>query len=134
MPWMACGPGWPPESTGEAAGSTAKIVMFLNFFLSTSPTPVIVPPVPTPATKASIFFAPMKFMISFAVVLRCTAGFAGLPNWSGLKYSLPEATISSPFCNGALHALVRGREHEFRAVGLEQPAPLHGSWTRAWSG
>ena len=23
IPWMRCGPGWPPESTGEPAGSTA---------------------------------------------------------------------------------------------------------------
>ena len=25
MPWILCGPGWPPESTGESSGSTATI-------------------------------------------------------------------------------------------------------------
>ncbi len=48
MPWIGCGPLAPPESTGEAAGSTATICTDGLRSLSTWPTPVIVPPVPTP--------------------------------------------------------------------------------------
>ena len=53
MPWILCGPGWPPEITGLSSGSTAKTFRFGRRGFSTSPTPVTVPPVPTPATKAS---------------------------------------------------------------------------------
>ena len=30
MPWILCGPGRPPDSTGEAAGSTAITVRFYS--------------------------------------------------------------------------------------------------------
>ena len=26
MPWILCGPGWPPDRTGESSGSTATIL------------------------------------------------------------------------------------------------------------
>ena len=48
MPWILCGPGWPPESTGESSGSTATICRPGLRGFSTWPTPVMVPPVPTP--------------------------------------------------------------------------------------
>ena len=48
MPWILCGPGWPPERTGESSGSTATIRSDGLRGLSTWPTPVMVPPVPTP--------------------------------------------------------------------------------------
>ena len=53
MPWILWGPPWPWERTGEEAGSTATT--FTSFFLPFRnwPTPVTVPPVPTPATKQS---------------------------------------------------------------------------------
>ena len=55
MPWIGCGPLTPPESTGDAAGSTAtKRTDGLRSRI-TSATPVIVPPVPTAATKMSSF-------------------------------------------------------------------------------
>ena len=47
--------------------------------LNTSPHPVIVPPVPTPATKASSRPS-SAVQISRAVVARCIAGLAGLEN------------------------------------------------------
>ena len=53
MPAILCLPGLPPERTGDASGSTATIKTSGHFFLNTSPTPVIVQPVPTPTTKAS---------------------------------------------------------------------------------
>ena len=51
MPWILCGPGGIPESTAEVAGSTATTCVLGLRSFSTSPTPVIVPPVPTPATR-----------------------------------------------------------------------------------
>src|SRR5258706_441205 len=48
MPWILCGPTGPPESTAEVAGSRATMRQPGNLSLNTSPTPVIVPPVPTP--------------------------------------------------------------------------------------
>ena len=39
------------DSTGEVAGSTATTLTAGFLFLRYSPTPVTVPPVPTPATK-----------------------------------------------------------------------------------
>jgi len=54
MPWIGWGPFLPPDSTGDAAGSTAT-----NCTEGCVPddlgNPVMVPPVPTPATKMSIF-------------------------------------------------------------------------------
>ena len=57
-----------PESTGEFSGSTATILTegFLSF--NTSPIPVIVPPVPTPATNMSTSPS-VSLHISSAVVL-----------------------------------------------------------------
>ena len=54
MPWILCGPGWPPDSTGESSGSTATIRSDGLRGFSTWPTPVMVPPVPTPATNTSM--------------------------------------------------------------------------------
>ena len=51
---------------------------------SIRPTPVIVPPVPTPATKAPISPSVSR-QISSAVVRRCTSGLAGLENCCGMK-------------------------------------------------
>ena len=47
IPWILCGPGLPPESTGLSTGSTATILNDGFFGLMYSPTPVSVPPVPT---------------------------------------------------------------------------------------
>ena len=55
MPCILCGPGLPPEITGESAGSTAIICMAGLCALRAAPTPLIVPPVPTPPTKTSTF-------------------------------------------------------------------------------
>ena len=62
--------------------------------LSTWPTPVIVPPVPTPETKMST--APsVSFQISSAVVLRWISGLAGFLNCWGMKYFGSDLAISS---------------------------------------
>ena len=76
MPWILCGPGCPPESTGESSGSTAMILSEGRRGFSTWPTPVMVPPVPTPETNTSI--SPLvSFQISSAVVRRWISGLAG---------------------------------------------------------
>ncbi len=51
MPWIGCGAGWPPEMTGEAAGSTANTFSFGHAALSTWAQPVRWPPVPTPGDQ-----------------------------------------------------------------------------------
>ena len=51
MPWILCGPGRPPDSTGLLAGSTATTLRSLFRSFRNEPAPVIVPPVPTPATR-----------------------------------------------------------------------------------
>ena len=83
IPWIRCGPGFPPERTGEAAGSTAIARNEGFLALITSATPVIVPPVPTPATSMS---APpsVSAQISSAVVSRWICGFAGFRNCWGM--------------------------------------------------
>ncbi len=83
MPWILCGPGWPPDSTGEASGSTATMCTDGLRFFSTWPTPVMVPPVPMPATKMSTDPC-VSFQISSAVVLRWISGLAGFSNCWGM--------------------------------------------------
>src|SRR5690606_32787293 len=53
MPWILCGPGGLPDSTALSSGSTATIRRPGLRAFSTSPTPVSVPPVPTPDTTTS---------------------------------------------------------------------------------
>ena len=53
MPWMGCGVCLPPDRTGLASGSTATILSPGRRGFSAWPTPVTVPPVPTPETKIS---------------------------------------------------------------------------------
>ena len=53
MPWILCGPGAPPDSTGDAAGSTATTRQRGLRSFRKRPAPVSVPPVPTPATRQS---------------------------------------------------------------------------------
>src|SRR5205807_1670033 len=53
MPWILCGVNPPPLSTWASTGITATILIFAFRFFSTWPTPLTVPPVPTPATTAS---------------------------------------------------------------------------------
>ncbi len=86
MPWILCGPGTRPESTAEVAGSTATTCSFGLRSLRTSPTPVIVPPVPTPQTRTSTLPSSASHS-SGPVVRRWASGLAGLENWSGRKTS-----------------------------------------------
>ena len=83
---MPCGRNGPPESTADLAGSTAMTRTAGSLSLSTSPTPVIVPPVPTPATKASRRPS-VASRISSAVVRRWISGLDGFWNCCGMKYS-----------------------------------------------
>ena len=53
IPWILCAPGPLPARTCDFSGSTATTFSFFIFSFNFLETPVIVPPVPTPATKAS---------------------------------------------------------------------------------
>ena len=96
MPWILCGPATPLERTGEVAGSTATTFTSGFCFFRYSPTPVIVPPVPTPATKMSTFPS-VSAQISGPVDAKCAAGFAGFVNWLGMKLPGVAAAISFAF-------------------------------------
>ena len=82
--------GGPPDSTADVLGSTATIRQSGLRSLRNSPTPVIVPPVPTPATNTSTR-PPVASQISGPVVRRWISGLAGLENWSGRNTSSPVA-------------------------------------------
>ncbi len=67
IPCILCGPAVPPPKTAEDAGSTAIDTIEGSFSLSVSEVPVIVPPVPTAATKISTLLW-VSLSISIAVV------------------------------------------------------------------
>ena len=54
IPCNSCGPEIPFDKSGEEAGSIPTIFIFEFFDFKYFPVPVIVPPVPIPATKISI--------------------------------------------------------------------------------
>ena len=93
IPWILCGPGAPPERTGESAGSTAISLTFGLCSLSPLPVPVAVPPVPTADTNASTFPS-VSLQISSAVVFLWIAGFALFSNCCGMN-ALPYCSLSS---------------------------------------
>ena len=109
--------------TGELTGSTATIWTDGLRLLSTSPQPVIVPPVPTPLTRMSTLPSVSR-QISSAVVRRWISGLAGFLNCWGMKAFGVFLTISSAFADRAGHPLGGGRQHDLGAERLEQPAPL----------
>ena len=82
IPWILCGPGSPPDRTGELSGSTPTTYRSGLRSLRRSPQPVIVPPVPTPATSTSTLPSRSR-QISSAVVRRWISGLAGFENWLG---------------------------------------------------
>ena len=119
MPWIACRPGLPPASTGDRAGSTATMRTSGSSCFSTSPTPVIVPPVPTPATNAS--------SRPLGVAQDLQRGRAAVHLRVGRVVELLRHEVVVFFSHhllgredGAGHALDRRRQDELRAVALEQ--------------
>lgn len=68
IPCILCAPALPYESTGESSISNATIFISPFCFFKYSPTPLIVPPVPTPAIKMSTFPS-VSFQISGPVVI-----------------------------------------------------------------
>ena len=83
MPSTRYGRPLPPEYT-EPTGS-APITWMAGFFcFRYRPTPVMVPPVPMPATKWVIRPAVWRH-ISGPVVPSCASGLCGLWYWSGLN-------------------------------------------------
>src|SRR5699024_655918 len=83
-PCSLCGPDSPPESTGESDGSSAYTFVFGLFSFNTCPTPVTVPPVPTPAMNASIV-NPALFACSTSSFAFLIAPF--IPSAPGVKTS-----------------------------------------------
>jgi len=67
IPWILCGPGLPPEMTGDSVGSTAITLSSGFSGRRYWAHPVSVPPVPTPETRKSIL-PPVSLQISGPVV------------------------------------------------------------------
>ena len=126
MPWILCGPGAPPESTGLAVGSTAIAWKDGLRCLITCATPVIVPPVPTPATSASTLPS-VSAQISSAVVLRWISGLAGFSNCCGMKEFGIFASSSLAFSIAPFMPFGALRQHELRAECAQHDAALRGS-------
>ena len=123
MPWILCGPGSPPESTGELFGSTATTCRSGLRSFSRSPAPVIVPPVPTPATSTSTLPSVSR-QISSAVVRRWISGLAGLPNWSGMKQLPRSLGDRLGGLDRLVHAAHRLGDLHLGAVEPQQPLAL----------
>ena len=94
MPWILWGPASPPERIGLSSGSTATIFTCGARCFRTRPTPVRVPPVPTPATKTSRWPS-VSAQISSAVVASWIAGLAVFSNCWGITASPISAASSS---------------------------------------
>ena len=122
MPWILCGPGRPPEITGEAAGSTPITCSFGLRSFRKRPAPVIVPPVPTPATSTSM--SPSSVSHSSgpgAAVVRVRVGGVGE------LVGEPERVVARERLRGGdrlVHAAERLRDLELRAVEPQQPLAL----------
>ena len=86
---------------------------------------MIVPPVPTPATRMSTLPS-VSCQISSAVVSRWISGLAGLLNCCGMKAFGVAGDDLLGLRDGARHALGAGREHELRAEDGEQLPALDG--------
>ena len=124
MPWIGCGPGCPPDRTGDSVGSTANTLRFGHSGFSTSAQAVMWPPVPTPVMIASSGLSPKSRRISCAVVRRWTSRLAGFSNCCGIQRS---AVCGDDFLGArdrALHALLARRQVELGAIGEHQPAAL----------
>ena len=121
MPWILCGPFFPPLKTGDAAGSTAIALNEGFFGLMDSATPVMVPPVPTPATT-NVYFAVCVFP-DFG-----TGGFSvdfGVGEvFELLGHEAVGCGGDEFFCffDGSAHAVWSGCEDELCAVCFEEVA------------
>ena len=120
-----------------SSGSTATILSDGLRGFSTWPTPVIVPPVPTPETKMSISPS-VSFQISSAVVRRWISGLAGFSNCCGMTAPGISALQLLGLGDRALHALrrlasARARRRGARSIlrrssdivsGIDQDQPV----------
>mmetsp|Transcript_28868 Transcript_28868/g.60631 ORF Transcript_28868/g.60631 Transcript_28868/m.60631 type:complete len:206 (-) Transcript_28868:456-1073(-) len=97
MPCILCGPGFPPERTGDSDGSTATVSSLGFLLLRKREVPVMVPPVPTPPRNTSTLPSVCS-QISGPVVSEWTLMLSGLLNCCSMKPDLPmAATRSSAF-------------------------------------
>lgn len=94
IPICKCVPIVPPASIAAFSGSTAHISISGYCAFSTSPIPVIVPPVPIPEQKPCIGPATCS-NISKPVWCLCAMGFAEFSNCCGTYTFLSSAAILS---------------------------------------
>ena len=104
IPICRCVPIVPPARIAAFSGSTAQISISGYCALSTSPIPVIVPPVPIPAQKPSIGPATCA-MISSAVYFLCVFVLFGFSNCCGTNTLGSSSRILSAVCrHSSMHA------------------------------
>ena len=123
MPCSGWGPLAPPDSTGEAAGSTATICTEGLRALRTCPTPVMVPPVPTPDDQdvdLPVGVGPDLLRGGLAVDL-------GVGRVGELLGHEPARVRRGEFLglgDRPGHARRAWRQHQVGAVGAQQQPPL----------
>ena len=132
MPWILCGPGLPPDSTGESAGSTATILKRGSLRLEH-------------LGHAGDAFRPCPRRPRRCPPCRpCRARFprpscaGGRRGWPGSRTAAGSSSADrrghlSGAGDRALHALRAGREHQLRAVGSPATCAVPCSSTRASS-
>lgn len=113
----------PVDNTAEEEGSTATILIPGFFDFKYSPTPVTVPPVPTPATKISIFAVNILVYLRTSVFKMCL-GLPGLTNCPDEAVGYLFRQLFSLF-NSALHSLCTLREHELSSICLHKLAAFN---------
>ena len=124
MPWILCGPGLPPERTGESVGSTATARKPGLRSRSTSATPVMEPPVPTPRDQD----VDLRRRCRPRSPRRWCAG--GPPGWPGSGTAGARRRPASlrrsprPCAMAPRMPSAPGREHQLGAVGAQQRPPL----------
>ena len=110
MPWILCGPGCAAERIGDSCGSTATTCTPGFRFFRYAPTPVIVPPVPTPATKMST--SPSVSSQISGPVVAVDRGIGGFSNCFASNAPGVDAASSSGFSIAPGMPAGAGGEHQ----------------------
>ena len=122
MPWIGCGPGWPPEMTGDCSAPPRRPSDPAIPSSASSAQPVRWPPVPTPVIRHAGGVSVKSSRISCAVVRAWISTLAGFSNCCGIHALSVSLDQLRGALDRALHALFLGRQIEARAIGQHQAA------------
>ena len=129
IPWILCGPGGPRKGPANVRLDRDGAERFLSLF-EDFPTPVIVPPVPTPATRISTL--PSVSSRSFGGGLPVDLRIGRVVELLGMKLLGVFARSSSAFPTRPFIPFGAFGQHELGAEDLQQLRCVRCSWSRAW--